>query len=212
MKKYDPTLTTPYETAKQLTRLKYQFHEEWAHYYISLEPLNPERFWTLLVNFQKEVQTYRIQYARTDGVPAAANEFFRKTITHESTSPKVPNPYTYEEALHFARTWGLVSQDLDRRYGKLITGYGDDSYEDLRDALPLAGKQICENTYANFQELQGTIQGLGPHFAQIILHGENYFRMSLDEAAKKWYLHTVVDAAYHENAITAQTHQYSTED
>ena len=159
MNTYNPTTTAPYTTAKALTQLNYQFHNEWVAYFTALPILNRERFWTLIPNLQKEIQTFRFQYARTNGIEDATDEFFRKAATGESTGthvpnpyideflsrekstgPNVPNPYTFEEALHFAATWPTVCYDLDHRYNKLITGYSDDSYTDFMDALPLAGK------------------------------------------------------------------------
>lgn len=94
------------------------------------------------------------------------------------------------DAMRFARTYSHVSYLFSEGLFDYIEGYGDDSFSDLCDSLPLGGRKVINAVLAgeinNTQELETLVHSVVVGREQdenrrFILIGENYMRMRLRE-------------------------------
>ena len=74
---------------------------------------------------------------------------------------------------------------------------GDDGFGDLMDSLPMAGEQVYVeiksgdffgededgNETVNISDLEKRVKEIVPHVADRIIHGENYWASTLEQAA-----------------------------
>jgi len=177
-----------------------RFHHDWLCYWRDVEPMADDRFFELLGPFRAEVEKFCIQYKRTDGVRDAAREFCRKAVTEEAE-----DRYSVEDTLRFAKAYEAMTKQLARALKRVVEGFGGDCYNDLCDALPLAGKGIVLRALASdprsgrprregfleHQEVAEAVRELGKEWHSLIWHGENYVCDALKRAARYYWLHLV---------------------
>jgi hypothetical protein len=173
------------EAGTAVLQANHAYRSAWWNFSATLEPLPVERFWELLAHLQKEIETFRFGYKRTDGVEDATAEFFRKALVGDA-------PYTLDECYRFYVTYQKVESKLSRRLTRLFDFHGD-SFDDLLDSLPLAGHHICEELrFETEDDLRAALDTLSPQWKKFI-GDENYVHMNLEKAAKRYLLSVITD-------------------
>lgn len=188
------------QAARQFRTAQESYHTAFRdHFANDIEALMDERFWQLHTVFLREVVLYRIAYGRSHGIGQAAEELFRKPLAGdfrgygESGADK-PLHYSMTEAIQFAKSWQRLSRRLYEPLFNVVEDRSDDAYGDLLDALPLARREVAENSlgrmYGNGEQFEEAVRdacGGHPELAQLILRGENYVGMALQDAARDYY-------------------------
>lgn len=184
------------EAAKVMLKAKSEFAKCWIHFWSTVQPLNDTDGFRILDVLIAQVQRYYFDYKRHDvGIKHAANEVFRLVAVGQAE-------YTMEDALQFvkwySRTKNLIGQAIADLYD-----YHGDSFSDLCDALPLAGKDIVRRCLAtdpeskkpkrdgfldSFEIPTAVEEKLGKEWRKLICTGENYVASALEHEARKWWL------------------------
>lgn len=189
------------DTVLQLQSATKAYDEAWRINFNKIKILPMPRFWEMVVLFRQEV--VRRLGPKFDS-RKAVDEFFRIPQAADHTAVwdgrqwlKSKSPYTFEEAVQFARTWEEVKGPLYDKLFNIIEGKGDDSYGDLLDALPLAGQKFYERCLAgkfyNCDDFIELLKAEDDKLFDTIYEGENYFEMFLEEEAKRRYVFEVED-------------------
>ena len=180
-----PTRRNLITAAYQLDNWKSRWNKQFRAFFEAQKPLSADRFWELLPLFRSEI-VHQYQF----NVKNAAYEFFRKPACDAVS-------YTLDEALRFAVTYRQMSEALYTPLFDVITDRGDDSYGDLLDAMPLAGRVIYEKClskyYGNNVAIETAIGDEVPKLARFIMRGENYIRSTLIDAASERYSYVLRD-------------------
>ena len=179
-----PTRRNLITAARQLSDWQARWNKQFRAFLEKQKPLSAERFWELLPLFCNEILgQYQLNLKN------ATYEFFRKPVCDRQVS------YTLDEAIRFVVTYRQMVDALYEPLFNVITNRGDDSYGDLLDAMPLAGRVVYEKClnkyYGNNAAVDTAVADHRPKLANFILHGENYIRMTLQDAASdrySWYL------------------------
>lgn len=196
-------------------KAKARYEEEFLQFSMRVPPLEPGYFWSMAYSFRLEV--LRAMNRRTEGVPeAAADEFMRQAAIGQS-----PYKFeeVVHFALSWRHYKGLAYAGGDKcGFG---FDRGDDGYSDLMDAVPLLSQSFNERLQAgNFRDLDefnnevksvcaGSVTeqefpfnyaetphanrvALVSRLRKMVLQGENYFGMMLEEAAQKWVAYEAI--------------------
>ncbi len=114
--------------------------------------------------------------------------------------------YTFEVAAGFVKWYGRLKGKIDRAMAHLFEFHGD-SFGDLVDAYPLAGRELVERAlashpksdrprregYLDEQEVRDAVrEKLGPAWHKLICVGENYVVQALEAACYRSYLHRIL--------------------
>lgn len=168
------------------------FRHHFAH---DIAPLPDDDFWKLHAVFVRAVVTFCFGYKRSNGVEQAARELFRKPLAGDfgGHGQGAVSRYTLHEALQFAKSWAALTRRLYQPLSKVVQDRGDDAYGDLLDALPLAGRDVVRQAlgreYGNDRQFEQAVRDSCPdcpQLAELILRGENYVGMSLEDAARDY--------------------------
>lgn len=168
---------------KQATTL---FNRQFFAFSNSVPPLAPEHFWPMVEQF-RTVLLDTMTYRKEGFVEAAANEFLRlAAVKGGDIAP----------AVHFALSWRHYVRKAYAAGDEAGFSFerGDDGYGDLMDAVPLLGQEFNRKLetgwFGNLREfnekVDATCDVAGRVLKDVVLHGENYFASSLEEAAQKW--------------------------
>ena len=187
-----------FSAALALAKAEKDYETAWGQYFHAfgdenalVKPLGKSRFWEMLAQFTREIECFYFGYKRTNGIEDAADELFRKAVTGESQHPighGLVVQYTYEDVLRFAVTYGCVKGHIEKRIGHLFEFAGD-SFADLVDSLPLAGREFYAKKFHSQAALyEAGHKHLTDKWRKLIFGGENYIESTLEKAAKKWYL------------------------
>jgi len=162
-----------------------RWEAEFRDWLFGVPPLAPEHFWPMVDEF-REVVIQTMTYSKESVAEKAADEFMRKPARGRERSA----------AIHFALSWSHYKNKAYVAGDKLgfSFGRGDDSYGDLMDAVPLLGQEFSRKLetgwFGNLREfnekVDATCDVAGRVLKDVVLHGENYFAMSLEEAARRW--------------------------
>jgi len=177
--------------AKAFREARHMFEEQFRNFKMGITPMEPEHFWPMVERFRR-VLLDTMLYAKGSVGEAAAGEFLREAA----------NANTLADAVHFALSWRHYRSKAYAAGDEtgFSWGRGDDSYGDLMDAVPLLGqivnRRLCLGKFATLREFNEQVRASCSTFAstdsmadrlvQLVLHGENYFASSLEEAAQKW--------------------------
>ncbi len=150
-------------------------------------PLN-ERFWKLLDHF-RELVKYFLDRKRGEPIASAAWEFFRLALVTEP--PLEGDEYLMEEALQWFQGYKALKNKLGRALSDLYDYHGD-SFGDLVDSMPLAGRQFCEQAlktaprcregFLSEVEVSQAIKALSQPWQQLV-GDEIYVVSTLEEKA-----------------------------
>lgn len=199
------------EKAKAHLLAQAAFNQEWIRYWHTVQPCTDEVGWKVMETFRGTVDLYVFKYKRGDvGIKQSAWEVFRQTLTGEAE-------YSFDDALGFVKWYEQLKQKISRGISHLFDYHGD-SYGDLVDSYPLAGKSLAERALASNPksdrprregfldetEVRESVKELGEQWYKLIAHGENYVESSLEHAAVKAYLHRVLTGRDEETAEWAE--------
>lgn len=172
--------------AKAFKEARSQFDEQFMDYARDIPPLAPEHFWPMVDEFRR-VLLDTMQNTKEGYVTAAANEFMRRTVVGGGD---------LAAAVHFALSWSHYKGKAYAAGNKTAFSFDrhDDSYSDLMDVLPLLGevfnRRLKLGKFTSLREFNlevvATCDVAGRVLKDVVLHGENYFSMSLRDAAQKW--------------------------
>jgi hypothetical protein len=165
-----------------------------THFENRVQPLDDDRFWQLLPVFVQEIRLFRLTYGRTNGVPQAAEELFRKPLAKDfvrSTPERLPT-YTLDEAMQFAKSWEVLIHQLYPALHEVVANHSDDTFGDLLDNLLLLGREFFQQAvsggFKRMSQLVRAVHGRCRELkmpARFVLEGENYLGMNLYEAARE---------------------------
>ena len=163
-----------------------QFDRQFNVFTGGIPPLAPEHFWPMVDDFRK-VLLDTMRYRKDGFVESAANEFLRLAAV---------NGGDIAAAVHFALSWSHYTGKAYAAGDELGFSFdrGDDGYGDLMDAVPLLGQVFNRrlelgkfDTLREFNEqVDAVCDVAGRVLKDVVLHGENYFASSLEDAAKNW--------------------------
>ena len=171
-------------------------------YKLAAPDLSAARFWELLAAFRKLVAERLRSGREVQAAKQAAQEFARRAWV--GMDPFQPD--TLAEVAAFARRYAALSEELGAAFDALGDDLelerSDDAYSDLLDALPLAGKSVCERvlkkkfkTNGEFEKaVRAAVLADGPAVGRFILEGENYIDHCLDKALRHYLEHRVRDS------------------
>ena len=162
-------------------------------YLQKFKPMEVNLFWEMIDVFRDEIKS-RMEYGTAVG--DASHNMFCKFVYRSYVDSDVgvwpeEEMGRWEQMARFLARYSEVSRDLYKRLIKMPgIGHGDDSYGDLIDSLPLAGRKICsdimEDNIANDKQLVASFDGPGmdppDKLRDFILRGENYIKTTFDEA------------------------------
>jgi hypothetical protein len=172
--------------AKAFKEARSQFDEQFMDWSRGIPPLAPEHFWPMVDDFRK-VLLDTMRYRKEGFVEAAAEEFLRLAVV---------NGGDLAAAVHFALSWSHYRGKAYAAGDELGFSFerGDDGYGDLMDAVPLLGQEFSRKLetgwFGNLREFNEKVDAVcdvaGRVLKDVVLHGENYFASSLQDAAQKW--------------------------
>jgi hypothetical protein len=204
------------DEALAFRRAQSQYDAVFRGFLMTTPRLSPEHFWPMLDAFRLTV--LRTMMLREKVAEAAADEFMRDAKVNKGPgglAAAVHFAISYRDFVRKAYSGGdKCGFGFDR---------GDDGYSDLMDAVVLLGREFNERLYeGDFGSLAafgqavmgaccysvterdfpfqyaddpvGNRTSLAGRLRKFVLHGENYFSMSLEEAAQKWVALAASDA------------------
>jgi hypothetical protein len=131
---------------------------------------------------------YAVKINRASPPEWAANELMRRALYER-------RDYTLDDAIHFALNWRLYVNKFYNAADKSDVKWGlsDDGFGDLMDGLVLCGKdfltRLKKNEFEGRKEFRREVGAvLGEVISGMVLDGENYFGMSLEDTAQEWFL------------------------
>ena len=164
-----------------------KFDTEFRQFAGGVPPLAPEHFWPMVEQFRKTLLR-TMTYRKETAVEVTASEFLRELSMQKNLAA----------GIHFALSWDGYVTKAHRAGNKAPFSWerGDDGYGDLMDSLPILGQDVFDSLEARrfntLDEFNDRIELLCPAnclnsvLKDMVLNGENYFGMSLREAAQKW--------------------------
>jgi hypothetical protein len=195
-------MKTLVQIAKELQEAQAACEEAFRKVYNDAPLMEPDHFWELMDLVRKEIRGYRFGLGRTNGVKQGAEEVGRKIWTDQ-----VPKGLTCtaEEYVSFAKTYSELARKFYDPLFHVAEGYGDDSYGDLLDTLPLLGrdfsKRILDGEWkkGDHKKFMAAIaevvenqwvwkddtQNRGPAMVRFFQHSEEYVRGAVQDAAKQ---------------------------
>jgi len=192
-------MSTITELAATKTAADKAYGEAFRAHVNTFKPLDPELFWDIIDVFSEEIQS-RLKYG-SPVADAGHNMFCLFVYQSRSCSDKTVWPDSellrWEQMARFLARYSEVQKDLCRKMRDMPNlDRGDDSYGDLLDSLPLAGRKVCsdimEDNIANNKQLEAAFEGPGMDprhpLREFILHGENYITMKFEKVLMKSFL------------------------
>ena len=170
------------------------------HWQTQVKACSDESGWKLLDIFRATVETYRFKLKRREqGIKQAAWEIFRLELVGKAD-------YTFHDLVGFVKWYGVLKSKISRAIGHLYEYHGD-SFADLIDSYPLAGRELVGRAlatcpassrprregYLDEAEVAGAVQQrLGSRWHNLICHGENYVARALELACYRALVHRIV--------------------
>ena len=175
-----------------------------------VKPCSDETGWKLLEIFRGEIERYHFKFKRREeGIKQAAWEIFRQELVGQTD-------YGFEDLVGFVKWYGALKGKISQAIGHLYEFHGD-SFGDLVDSYPLAGRELVERAlathpksdrprregYLDEQEVGAAVlEKLGSQWHKLICEGENYVVSALEVACRKCYLHRILTGRDEQTAWT----------
>src|SRR5437773_3492877 len=124
------------QLAKAHLLAKSAFNRAYCRFWqAEVKPCSEDTGWKLLEVFRGEVEEYRFKLKRREeGIKQAAWEIFRQELVGEVD-------YCFEDVVGFVKWYGTLKSKIGRAIGHLYEFHGD-SFGDLVDSYPLAGREL----------------------------------------------------------------------
>jgi len=204
--------------AVAFSKARAKYDKAFRHLIITTPSLSASHFWPMLDAFRLTV-LQAMQWRQEKVAEAAADEFMRNakvTPVDGGLPAAVHFAISYRD---FARKAYSGGDQCNFSFER-----GDDGYGDLMDAVVLLGREFNERLYegdfGNLAEFNKTVMdvccnsvternfpfryaddptgsrtSLGSRLRKMVLQGENYFSMSLEEAAQRWVAIAAFDSS-----------------
>ena len=185
---------------------KARYEEEFRRFKCEVPPLYPKHFWPMADAFRKVVLGTML--SRQERISElAADEFLRLAAIGDSR-------WSLSETVHFCLSYRHYERMAYDGGDACKFGFdrGDDGYGDLMDAVVILGREFNERLHAgrfyNFSQAVSDAcvasvtatdfplqycddpaakrTALASRLRVMVLFGENYFAMSLEDEAEKW--------------------------
>jgi hypothetical protein len=190
-----------HKLAKAHLLAKSAFNRGYCRYWkAEVKPCSDDTGWKLLEVFRGEVEKFCFKLKRgEEGITQAAREIFRQELVGEAD-------YTFEDVVGFVKWYEALKSKISQAIGYLYEFHGD-SFGDLVDSYPLAGRELVERALAShtksdrprregyFDEGEvrsAVLEKLGSQWHKLICEGENYVVSALEAACRKCYLHRIL--------------------
>lgn len=173
------------------------YREAWDKARETTERLDVDRFWAIMDLWKSSV----IRMGRDS--KQACDELFRQCVCGElivrgKTRAAGGGKVTFDELVRFIENYEAITSALYGHLFDVVDGKGDDSYGDLCDSLPLVGREGVKDLLAlrNDQENNEAVVSIIEYncvghdkdeWVHFIWDGENYFRMFLEDEARRRY-------------------------
>jgi len=181
-----------------------------------------DRFWACMAYLQQEVVGFILRLKRP--TTHATDEFGRKCWCEQFPGKFHITPIEY---VSFAKTYRALKDQLYQPLFEVVEGYGDDSYGDLLDTLPLLGRDFIKlilhggfggegkrdhssfcQSVASYVKSDWAIGSDWNKPFEWFMHGENYMSMSLQESASKYLFYYMKDAEGDGEAEAEEEHKF----
>ena len=170
------------------------YDDQFRKYLSALPDLPGDEFWVLVTVLRHLIKKAAAGENGRRAVDRACAEFFRLPLAGEEAKLAGTARVRYDltDACRFAKSYGAYGAAADAAFDDAGAelGRGDDSYNDLLDALPLAGEAAYKKVLAarprTEEELNELVRPLGPFWADFVLEGENYVETTLTRQARKY--------------------------
>lgn len=170
------TKTDMMALASKFSLLKEEYEKQARTYINSIAPMGDDEFWSLAPTLLQQVSRLRDSDRGCD-------EFSRSMIF--MGGDEMAN---WEKVAAFSKTYAKVSANLSRHLFESDLDRGDDSFSDLCDSLPLAGRDVYDLIMAKERWSTSALENtVGAAHRKFICHGENYIRMFLSDNLVKWF-------------------------
>ncbi len=189
-----------HKLAKAHLLAKSAFNRAYCRFWREVKPCPDVTGWKLLEMFRRIVEEHHFKLGRNElGIKQAAWEIFRLELVGQSD-------YRYEDALGFVKWYEVLKRRIECAIGHLYDYHGD-SFSDLVDAYPLAGRELVERALATHPEStrprregyldesevgDAVMDKLGIQWHRLICNGANYILPALDAACYKCFLHRIL--------------------
>lgn len=169
-------------------------------WHAQVKPCSDETGWKLLESFHRQVEHFRFKLNRPEqGVDNAAWEMFRLQMVGDADCEP-------EDVTGFVKWYEALTRKIGSSIDHLYDYHGD-SFADLIDAYPLAGRDLVVRALAShpksgcpphegFLEQRevshAVLDKLGPHWHKFICAGENYVIRALETSCHEYFLHRIL--------------------
>lgn len=152
-----------------------------------------DRFWEIMEILRSDILDVDRYYASK----YACDELFRRCVINQLVVGGTP--VTFDELVSFIESWQAVTAALIETLFNVVNNKSDDGYNDLCDSLPLIGRKgvtfllslDADNNDSDTVKMAikndrplGCEKGI---WMNLIWEGENYWRMYLEDEAKRRY-------------------------
>lgn len=173
------------ELAKAKAQADKEYGEAFRAHLRVFKPLDDEEFWPILELFQGNVVS-RLKYG--NGVKEGAHNLLCELVYHRTGEDRMD---AWENMARFLARYEQNTRRLSAKMNDMPNlDRGDDSYGDLLDSLPLAGKEIFDaimgDDIANNKQLEKAF--IDHPLGKVILHGENYVCMTFEKVLLKSFV------------------------
>jgi len=173
----------------------------------SLKPMDTAEFWEVIPALTARVTKDR-------DVDAAMHNLMCNAVYQSYGECPTPfedlsQPIAWELMVRFFNKYEEVKSTLSKKCQELRgLERGDDGYGDLMDSLPLAGEDVVNglmsDDIATYKQLESAITSSA--LKKLVLHGENYICMKLEETLQKAYLSVSRDEEDDEDRRPGEPH------
>lgn len=173
--------------ANSVREAENQYERDFDAWARGVPTLDPEHFWPEVERLR------RVSDTRDNNPERTVEEYFREAHCKGEEA--------LAKAVHFAVSYRRYCTALSNACNDVVEGWGrgDDSFGDLMDSLPLAGREVFErlrngdffdededgDDVVNLEELETAVRVAVPKIVERILHGENYWATTLEDEARR---------------------------